>query len=131
MKITQDIGDRQGESTTIGNMARIFQAKGDYDKAYQFFIKDLEICQAIGDVHGMAITLGNIGGMLFELEQLEDAVPYLFQSYQIFERIGSPNKDTSLGYLGAIVEQIGEARMREIIEQMNQGEVVRVSFPKF
>ena len=120
LKIQQEIGDRQGESTTIGNIANIFKAKGDLDAALEYFQKDLNICNEIGDIHGMAITLTNMGVMLFEQEKHEEAIPFLFQAYHIFTKIGSPTKQNAESYLAEIIEKIGEPRFQEIIKNLIQ-----------
>ena len=101
-------------------MARIFQAKGDFDKALEFFYKDLNICQEIGDIHGMAITLFNIGALKFDQELLEEAIPFLYKAYQIFIKIGSPSHEAVESYLNAIFEKIGEQRFKEILNNLDQ-----------
>ena len=121
LKITQDIGDRQVEGATLNNISQIYAAKGDSDTALRYLEQSLKIRQDIGDLSGMATTLHNIGNTFFKQEEFEAAVAPIFQAYQIFEHIGSPNKDVSLRYLNALVEKIGEARVLEIIQQMNQG----------
>jgi len=61
------------------------------------------------------VTLHNIGTLSFDQEQYEAAIAPLYQAYQIFDKIGSPNKDTSGGYLQAIIEKIGEERFWEVV----------------
>jgi hypothetical protein len=58
--------------------------------------------------------------MQFEQEHWEAAVPYIAQAYTIFNKIGSPNAKTSAGYLNAIIEKLGEARVQQILQQQNQ-----------
>ncbi len=117
LKIQQEIGDRKGESTTIGNIASIYKARGQFALALEYFQKDLGICQEIGDIPGMAIPLFNMGAMLFKQDKFEEAVPLLWQTYQIFDKIGSPIKKNVASYLNPIIEKIGEARFQEIIQQ--------------
>ena len=66
----------------------------------------------------MATTLNNIGAMLFEQEQYEAAILPLAQAYQIYQKIGSPNINTTAGYLSAIIERIGEARFQAVLSEM-------------
>ena len=120
LKIQQQIGDRKGEGTTLNNISQIFKARGDYGKALEYLEQSLKIRQQIGDTNGMAVCLHNIGTMHFEQENWEAAVPYIAQAYTIFDKIGSPNADTSAGYLGALIEKLGEARVQEILQQQNQ-----------
>ncbi len=120
LKIRQEIGDREGESTTLGNIARIYQATGQLKLALEFFQKDLKICQSIGDINGMAITLTNIGVLFFEQNKKEESITYLMKAYSIFKKIGSLNDKIAESYLNAIIEEIGTARFKEIMEEINQ-----------
>lgn len=112
LKIDQQIGDRQGEGATLNNISQIYQVKGDYDTALVFLKQSLEIHQQIGDIAGMATTLHNMGTMLFEQNKLQEATPLLMQAYGIFDKIGSPNVQAPIGYLGAIIEKVGEAKFQ-------------------
>ena len=66
----------------------------------------------------MATTLNNIGAILFEQKQYEAAIPPLAQAYQIRQKIGSPDANDTAGYLGAIIEHIGEARFQAVLSEM-------------
>ncbi|MCO6491414.1 MAG: tetratricopeptide repeat protein, partial [Phaeodactylibacter sp.] len=112
--------DRQGEGATLNNLATTAHAKGDYDTALSYLEKSLKIQQEIGDINGMATTLTNMGAMLFEQQRFEEAIALLMPAYQIFEKIGSPNKQAPGGYLGAIIKKIGETRFAAIINKLNQ-----------
>ncbi|MEZ4941625.1 MAG: tetratricopeptide repeat protein [Saprospiraceae bacterium] len=118
LKIRQQIGDRKGEGTTLNNISHIYSAKGDHDTALRYLGQSLKIRQQIGDIPGRAATLYNMGTILFKQNRPEEAVPLLWQAYQIFQKIGSPNVRAPVGYLETIIEQIGEARFKEIVAGM-------------
>jgi len=80
--------------------------------------QSLGIMQEIGDIAIMATTLNNMGAILFEQERFEEAIPLLVQAYQIRQQIGSPDAEGTAGYLGAIMERIGEARYQGIVSKM-------------
>jgi tetratricopeptide (TPR) repeat protein len=115
LAIRQQIGDRKGEGTTLNNISQIYSAKGDYDTTLVYLEQSLAISQQIGNIKGMAETLHNMGCIAFKMDDFERAVPYFVQAYQIFQKIGSPTVKKTEGYLGAIIERIGEARFREIV----------------
>jgi tetratricopeptide (TPR) repeat protein len=117
LAIRQQIGDRKGEGATLNNISQIYDAKGDYDTALRYLEQSLAIQQQIGDISGLATTLNNMGAMLFDQERYEEAIPLLMHAYQILQKIGSPNADGTAGYLGAIIERIGEAKFQEIISR--------------
>lgn len=80
----------------------------------------LNICQQIGDIAGMATTLNNIGALFFEQNQLQEAVPLLMQAYQIRMQIGSPDAQGTAGYLGAIIQKVGEAQFKAWLAVSNK-----------
>ena len=120
LAIQQQIGNKAGEGTTLNNISHIYKVRGDYDTALTYLQQSLSIRQQIGDIAGMANTLYNMGAMLYEQGHLEEAIPLLLQAYSILYQIGSPNVQYPAGYLGTIIEQIGEARFQEIIAQLAQ-----------
>ncbi len=120
LKITQTTGDRVAEGVVLNNISHIYSTQGDYNTALRYLEQSFKIGQDIGDTSGIATTLSNMGGMLFEQNRFEEAVPLLLQAHQIFEKIGSSNVQAPAGYLGAIIEQIGEARFQAIVAGMGK-----------
>ncbi|MBK8703541.1 MAG: tetratricopeptide repeat protein [Saprospiraceae bacterium] len=118
LKIQQEIGDRQGEGTTLNNISQIHKVKGDYATALRYLEQSLKIQQEIGDRMGTASTLHNMGAMLFDQQQLEAALPKLYQAYVVFDQIGSPNAEGTMQYLEVIVGQLGEDKVKDLLSQM-------------
>jgi hypothetical protein len=58
----------------------------------------------IGDVQGKAFTLWWIGGIAYEKGDLETALTYLAESFEIFERIGSPEAEKVKGILDEVIK---------------------------
>ncbi len=120
LKIQQEIGDRSGEGTTLNNLSQIYDAQGDYSRALGYLEQSLKIRQEIGDRKGLATTLTNMGAIFIEQAQdYERAVPLLMNAYQIFTQIGSPDAKAPAGYLNHIIEQIGEERFHQILNNAN------------
>ncbi|MDH4462365.1 MAG: tetratricopeptide repeat protein [Flectobacillus sp.] len=116
--INQQIGDRQGEGVALNNLSQIYNAKGDYDTALGYLQQSLIISQQIGDIAGLASTLNNMGAIYFKQKRdIENAILYFIQSYQINQKIGSPNSQYPANYLGTIIEQIGEQKFQEILQK--------------
>ncbi|MCO6480044.1 MAG: tetratricopeptide repeat protein [Phaeodactylibacter sp.] len=122
LQIQKEIEDRQGEGATLNNIGRMYTAFGDYDTALPYLQQSLTIRQEIGDISGMAVTLHNLGTLYFEQEHFELAVSPIFHAYRIFGQIGSPNAETSVGYLNAIAKKIGADKVKAIIAQLEQNE---------
>lgn len=58
--ITKEIGDKQGEGTSYGNLGTVFRAVGKYDKAREYHEKAVAIKNEIGDRNGEAIECENL-----------------------------------------------------------------------
>ncbi len=118
--IRQQIGDRQGEGTTLNNLSQIYSAKGDYDTALGYLEQSLIITQQIGDIAGLASTLNNMGAIYFnQKDDIENAILFFMQSYQILNKIGSPNSQYPANYLGQIIEKIGEEKFQNVLTSLN------------
>jgi hypothetical protein len=80
--------------------------------------QSLKIQQLIGDINGLSTTLHNMGAIAFKSEDWEKAIPALSQSYDIRYKIGSSNINSTLSYMNAIKEKIGEAKYQEIVSKL-------------
>ncbi len=49
-----DAANEQGEAASFNNLGNVYQQKGEWDRAIEYYEKDLEISERVGDVHGMA-----------------------------------------------------------------------------
>ncbi len=52
LSISQEIGDRVEEGTTLNNISQIYKARGDYDTALKYLEQSLSISQEIGNRAG-------------------------------------------------------------------------------
>ncbi|WP_373548206.1 tetratricopeptide repeat protein [Haliscomenobacter sp.] len=119
LDIQQQIGDRQGEGVTLNNLASTASAKSDYNSALLYLEQSLAIQQQIGDIAGLAATLNNMGAIfLNQKNDVENATIVFWQSYNICQRLGSPNIQYPATYLQGIIKRIGEAKFQEIISKM-------------
>jgi tetratricopeptide (TPR) repeat protein len=57
LAISQKIGNKAEESTTLNNIASIYHAQGNYTTALTYFTDSLAISQKIGDKAGEGTTL--------------------------------------------------------------------------
>ena len=61
LKFYQEIGNRQGEASSLGNLGLAYQSLGESHKAINFHQQYLNISREIGDRLGIANSLGNLG----------------------------------------------------------------------
>ncbi len=88
LKISQEIGDKSGEGTTLNNISQIFDARGDYDSALDFLQQSLKISQEIGDKSGEGTTLNNMATTAHARGDYDTALDFLQQSLKIRQEIG-------------------------------------------
>ncbi len=109
LKISQAIGDKSGEGTTLNNISQIFKARGDYETALGYLEQSLKISQAIGDKSGEGTTLNNISQIFKARGDYETALGYLEQSLKIRQAIGDKSGEgTTLNNISQIYDARGD-----------------------
>ena len=88
LAIKIQIGDKQGEATSYGNLGAVFQSLGEYDKAIEYLEKALAIRIRIGDKGGEAADYGNLGTVFVYLGKYVKAKEYFEKALVINIRIG-------------------------------------------
>ncbi|MDF5725606.1 MAG: CHAT domain-containing protein, partial [Rhizonema sp. PD37] len=76
LAIARAIGDRLGESASLGNLGNAYNNLGDYKKAIDYHNQQLAIARAIGDRLGESHSLNNLG-----LTHLHSANPKAAEVY--------------------------------------------------
>jgi protein O-GlcNAc transferase len=61
LHINEEIGNKDGIATNLGNIGIVYLSLSDYPKALEYFSKALHINEEIGNKFGIANNLGNIG----------------------------------------------------------------------
>ena len=61
MKIAKEVGDRAGEGRAYGNLGNAYDSLADYQKAIEFYEKDLKVTTEIRDRAGLGGAYGNLG----------------------------------------------------------------------
>ena len=74
MKITLEIGDREGEGRAYGNLGIAYQSLGDYRKAIQYHEKHLKTALELGDRAGEGRAYKNPGLAYNSLKDSQKAI---------------------------------------------------------
>ncbi len=61
LAISQEVGDRGGEGTTLNNLGSVYDALGQKQEALTYYKQALAISQEVGDRGGEGTTLNNLG----------------------------------------------------------------------
>jgi len=105
LKCKKQVGDRYGESLTLGSLGRNCMELGDFTKAYSFLKKDYEIVKKhFTDKHFILIQLlSHMGKCKLELGEYEAAEEYFNKSTCLAEETNS--------YVGLAFAYIGLGRL--------------------
>jgi CHAT domain-containing protein len=86
---------RAGETATLNNIGRVYDALGQKQKALEFFQEALPIFQAMGYSAGEAVTLNNIGSVYDALGQKQKALEFYQEALPIFQAVGDRAREAN------------------------------------
>jgi len=91
------------------NTGRIYQALGDYNRAYEYELAGLQLYEAQKDSSGIAHSLYNIGTNFFNQERYEQALEYYEKSKTICEALDDQqNIYSCLDAIGSVYLELGD-----------------------
>ena len=103
LNLAKKIKDKQIEGAALNNIANVFQAESQLDKAIEFNHMSLEIIERIGDKEGIATILNNIQG------KFRIALKAFHRSLNIRKEIGDiRGVGISLNNLGFVYEDMND-----------------------
>ncbi len=109
LRISREIGDRQGEGSALGNLGLVYNYSGQYERAIDFHHQNLTISREIGDRQGEGNALGNLGLTYNYLGQYERAIDFHHQNLTISREIGDRQSEgNTLGNLGNTYNSLGQ-----------------------
>jgi tetratricopeptide (TPR) repeat protein len=89
VEIAEVLGDLQGKSTALHNVAQIYVAQGYYDEAMKLYQQSLEISEDMDYLHGKAATLFRIAEVRLK-QGASDVALQLFQEVlEIQKKLGA------------------------------------------
>ncbi|MFZ5887096.1 MAG: tetratricopeptide repeat protein, partial [Chloroflexota bacterium] len=88
LQILEGLGDLQGKSATLHNMAQIYVTRGDLDGAMKLYQQSLEIKEGLGDLQGKSATLHQMAYIYVTRGDLDGAMKLYQQSLEIKEGLG-------------------------------------------
>ncbi len=108
-QLAKKVGFSAGESRALRNIANTYRVTGDYNKALEILLKQLEVDEKTNIPDKLASTLMNIGILHHQQKDYKKALPYYLQSDSIIR----VNKIANLNYfsfqnLGELYEQMGK-----------------------
>ena len=108
LEIDEGLGDLQGKSATLHEMANIFVTRGDLNGAMKLYEQSLEIKEGLGDLKGKASTLAMFGQVMLQQKNYPKAIRMLLESLQTLSSIGAqPDVETVAKILAGVRNEIG------------------------
>lgn len=105
LNIWEDIGNKNGISSSLNNIGLVYDEQGDYASAIDYYTRSLFIYEEIGDKKGVSISLNNIGLIYYYQNDYVNAIDYHTRSLTIRKEIGDKKGiASSLNNIGLIFE---------------------------
>ncbi|MDX2247350.1 MAG: tetratricopeptide repeat protein [Bacteroidia bacterium] len=103
VKIAEDYGDAELLSTAFNNLGNVYEGLKEYEKAYQYYKKSLDIDEQQAYPSGLNNSYHNIGLALYQMKRYDEAIPY-------FERaLAANNEDGNHTFLPETYYALGKA----------------------
>jgi tetratricopeptide (TPR) repeat protein len=97
------------KSTLANDLGLLYQDKGEWERAIEYYERSLAIDEKVGDEHGMAPTLNNLGSVYQVKGEWERAIEYYERSLLICEKVGDEHgMATTFNNLGLVYQDKGE-----------------------
>ncbi|HIA35213.1 MAG TPA: tetratricopeptide repeat protein, partial [Flavobacteriales bacterium] len=108
LKISEEIGDKEGIADSYDNIGRTYNDLGNYEKAMVYHYKSLKIFEEIGDKRGIATSYTCIGLIYWKQGKYKQALEYHYKSLKIDEERGDKRGiAASIHNLGLIYQEQG------------------------
>ena len=121
-KISEELSDLKGLSSTLNNLGLIHQHKGELSEALEKFNTSLEMFKRIGTKSDIAISLINIGNIYIDIGDLDEALAKHEEALAMNRSIGAKSSIahsmTCIGY--AQYEMAEYQKVLEYEEESNK-----------
>jgi predicted ATPase/DNA-binding CsgD family transcriptional regulator len=109
LELFTEVGDKQGISDVLNNLAVIETNRGNYSQAEKLFKENLELQRELDNRKGMASTLNNLGYAATVTGDYLRAREYLTQSLILVREFGNMRSVAiALNNLGQLARKLGE-----------------------
>jgi tetratricopeptide (TPR) repeat protein len=119
LSLAEEMGDRAGQGSTLGNLGNCYQRLGQYTKAIKLHEQHLAVAEEVGDRAGQGRAWGSLGICYQSLGQYTKAIEHHEQSLKIAEELGDRAMQGSVGgNLGISYSRLGQ--YTKAIEHLEQ-----------
>ena len=89
LELANECNFKKGIAKSYSNIGVVYDNKGKYNNAQNYYLKALEIYKEINDKQGEASIYNNLGIIYFYQRNFDKTLEYWFKSINIFEELGN------------------------------------------
>jgi len=93
LQIDEGLGDLQGKSTTLHQMAGIYVTRGDLDGAMKLYQQSLETFESLGNLRGKAVTQGEMAKIFVTRGNLEKGLELQDEKLETVRKLGDKREE--------------------------------------
>jgi serine/threonine protein kinase/tetratricopeptide (TPR) repeat protein len=102
LEIRKNVGDQRGIASTLGQMAQLQDAQGNFNGALASYNDAIKVDRQIGDKTGLARDLMNLGSLYHDHGKYDEALTYTSQALQLYRDTGDElNQAQCLNNIGS------------------------------
>lgn len=87
LKMSEDVGDRAGSSSSYAWMGNTYYSKGDFEKALQFLLSALKLQEELGNKVIIAGAMNGIANIYHIRKEVNKALEYYFKSLEMRKKL--------------------------------------------
>ncbi len=109
LKMTRELGDKKGISSSLGSMGNVFKDQGNYSRALEHFFGALKLTEELKLDNVSSIHLANIGNVYQALSENQKALTYYFKALNLAKK--TENKRSiavDLGNIGLVYMHLND-----------------------
>ena len=107
------LGDQRGVAEALTNLGCLAEERQQWDQARQFHVETLALEQRLGNKFGTARALSNMGEIADKSGDLETAYRLYAAGQHLFEQVGSPYRDYTLGLFQKVAERLSRSQAQQ------------------
>jgi tetratricopeptide (TPR) repeat protein len=83
--------DERATAAILNNLGLLYQHKGEYQPAIDYFQQSLDIVEKVGDEMNAATTMYELASLYEAMGQYDKAIKLLEKVVTIYDRVGHPD----------------------------------------
>jgi CHAT domain-containing protein/tetratricopeptide (TPR) repeat protein len=118
LPLWREVGDKEGEASTLNELGLVISGLGDSKKALEYYTPAILLWRALGNRQEEVAVLNNIGSAYWRLGELQKSLEYRNQGLLLSRVVGDRvSESTILSNIGAVYISMGQ--LRKALEYLN------------